>query len=152
MRKKENEITEKSDIEAVIHKSLVCRLGLSDGNMPYIVPVCFGYHNDALYVHGSLEGMKIDFLRKNQNVCFELDVDTEIIEAEKACDWGIKYRSVIGFGKASFIEDGDEKRRALDIIMNHYSNRSFEFPQAVLYKTAVIKVEITYMTGKQSGF
>ncbi len=152
MRKKENEIIEKSAIEEVIHKSPVCRLGLSDGNMPYIVPVCFGYHNDALYVHGSLEGMKNDFIRKNQNVCFELDVDTEIIEAEKACDWGITYRSVIGFGTASFIEDGDEKRKALDIIMNHYSGRSFEFPETVLDKTAVIKVEITSMTGKQSGF
>lgn len=74
MRRKEKEITEQSAIEAVIHKSLVCRLGLSDGNIPYIVPVCFGYQGRTIYTHGSLKGKKNDILLKNQNICFEFDM------------------------------------------------------------------------------
>jgi nitroimidazol reductase NimA-like FMN-containing flavoprotein (pyridoxamine 5'-phosphate oxidase superfamily) len=73
-------------------------------------------------------------------------------EAEAACDWGVKFQSVIGFGKASFVEDSDEKRKALDIIMAQYSDKQFEFPENMLKATAVIKVEIGSMTGKQSGF
>lgn len=152
MRRKEKEITEKSAIEAIIHKSVVCHLGLSDGNNPYIVPLCFGYQDRTIYVHGSLKGKKNDIIQKNQNVCFEFDINTEILEAENACDWGMKYQSVIGFGKASFLKDPDEKRKALNIIMSQYSDQPFQFPENALNGTAVIKIEIASMTGKQSGF
>ena len=75
----------------------------------------------------------------------------EIVKAEDACHWSMKYRSVIGFGKAVFLEDLDEKRKVLNIIMSQYSDRSFQFNDAILKKMAVIKVEIESMTGKQSG-
>ena len=150
MRKKEKEITEVSAIEAIIKKSLVCRLALSDGNFPYIVPLCFGYRDRVLYFHGSLKGKKIDIIRKNQNICFEFDINTEIVKAEDACHWSMKYQSVIGFGKAVLLEDLDEKRKALNIIMSQYSNRTFQFNDATLKGTVVIKTEIESMTGKQS--
>ena len=150
MRRKEKEITEASAIEAIIQKSLVCRLALSDGNFPYIVPLCFGYRDKVLYFHGSLKGKKIDIIRKNQNICFEFDINTEIVKAEDACHWSMKYKSVIGFGKAVLLEDLDEKRKALNIIMSQYSDRTFQFNDANLKGTVVIKVEIESMTGKQS--
>ena len=150
MRKKEKEITEASAIEAIIKKSLVCRLALSDDNFPYIVPLCFGYRDRVLYFHGSLKGKKVDIIKKNQNICFEFDINTEIVKAEDACHWSMKYRSVIGFGKAQLLEDIEEKRKALNIIMSQYSNGTFEFNDAILKKSGVIKVEIENMKGKQS--
>ncbi len=152
MRRKEKEITEETAIEAIIQKSLVCRLALSDGNFPYIVPLCFGYRDKVLYFHGSLKGKKIDIIRKNQNICFEFDINTEIVKAEDACHWSMKYQSVVGFGKAVLLEDLDEKRKALNIIMSQYSDRTFQFNDATLKGTVVIKVEIESMTGKQSEF
>ncbi|MBW1784228.1 MAG: pyridoxamine 5'-phosphate oxidase family protein [Deltaproteobacteria bacterium] len=151
MRRTEKEIKDKTAIEAIIHKSTVCRLGLSDGYTPYIVPVCFGYQDHTIYVHGSPKGKKIEMIQKNQYVCIEFDINITIVEAERACDWGVKYQSVIGFGKASFLKDRDEKRRALNIIMSQYSEQTFQFPEKVLSKTAVIKIEVDRMTGKQSG-
>ena len=150
MRKKEKEITKKAAIEDIITKSLVCRLALSDDNSPYIVPLCFGYKDKVLYFHGSQKGKKIDIIKKNPMVSFELDTDTEIVKAEDACRWTMKYRSVIGFGKALLLEDIEEKRKALNIIMSQYSDRIFQFDDAILKKMGVIKVEIESMTGKQS--
>jgi len=150
MRKKEKEITEASAIEAIIKKSLVCRLALSDNHFPYIVPLCFGYKDKVLYFHGSQKGKKIDIIKKNPKVCFEFDTSTEIIKAEDACRWTMRYQSAIGFGKAVLLEDTEEKRKALDIIMSQYSGRIFQFDDAILKKTFVIKVEIESMTGKQS--
>jgi len=150
MRINEKEITEESTIESIIKKSLVCRLALSDDNSPYIVPLSFGYRDRVLYFHGSLKGKKIDIIKKNPKVCFEFDTNTEIVKAEDACHWSMKYKSVIGFGKAVLLEDLDEKRKALDIIMSQYSNRTFQFNDATLKGTVVIKVEIENMTGKQS--
>ncbi len=152
MRRKEKEITEKSEIEAVILKSLVCRLGLADDSIPYIVPLSFGYQDNTIYVHSALKGKKITILQKNPNVCFEFDINIDIAENEKACSWGMDYQSVIGFGKASFIEDIEDKRKALNIIIKQYTDKPFQFPESSINGTAVIKIEITSMTGKQSGF
>ncbi|RLC16140.1 MAG: pyridoxamine 5'-phosphate oxidase family protein [Deltaproteobacteria bacterium] len=152
MRRKDKEISNESDIKAIIEKTSVCRLGMVEGNKPYIVPLCFGYSDNALYFHGALKGKKIDLIRGNPNVCFEFDLLTETIESDNACDWSMKYQSIIGFGKASFIESLDEKRNAISIIMRQYSERSFQFPENQLKATAVIKVEIESLTSKQSGF
>ena len=151
MRRSEKEITDKLAIGKIINASLVCRLALSDGNQPYIVPLCFGYQDRTLYFHSALEGKKIDILKKNNRTCFEFDVNSEIIKAEKACKWGMKYQSVIGFGKAVLIENIAEKKKALNIIMNHYSDRDFQFTDKAIKKIAVIKIEIEGMTGKHSS-
>ena len=151
MRRQDKEIQNESEIKAIIKKSGVCRLGMINGNNPYIVPLCFGYHDNVLYFHSSLKGKKIDILQKNPNVCFEFDLITEPVESENPCNWSVKYQSVIGFGKAVFIENLDAKHKALSIIMAQYSKRQFQFTENKLKVTSVFKVEIESMTGKQSG-
>ena len=74
------------------------------------------------------------------------------MESESACKWGMKYRSVIGFGKASFIDDPESKQRALDIIMQHYSDKPFSFAEGEVKKTAIVKIDIESMTGKKAGY
>ncbi len=150
MRRKEREITDRTEIERIIQKALVCRVGLSDGDSPYVVPVCFGFKDDTLYFHSAQEGKKIEILRKNNKVCFEMDIDTKLIEGEKGCDWGIQYTSIIGFGRASFIEDIEEKKKALQVLLEHYSDKSYEFPEPSLGQVAVIKIQVESMTGKKT--
>jgi nitroimidazol reductase NimA-like FMN-containing flavoprotein (pyridoxamine 5'-phosphate oxidase superfamily) len=149
--KQEKEIFKISAIEAIIKKALICRLGLSDGENPYIVPLSFGYQDKALYFHSAAKGKKIDIIRKNPRVCFEIDINSEIIKAEDACKWGMRYQSVIGYGKAVLLQSADEKRKALKIIMSQYSDRPHHFIEKKVQKAAVIKVEIEEMTGRQSG-
>lgn len=152
MRRKDKAIHNLAAIEAIIGKSLVCRLALAEDDRPYVVPLCFGYQNNTLYFHTSPEGAKLEILKKNSNVCFEFDIDHEVLRDEKACNWSMRYRSVIGFGKASFVDSRKEKRRGLDLIMAHYGARSSEYPESAIDNTVVIKVEIERMTGKVSGY
>ena len=152
MRGKDKEITDRKMIDSIIKESKVCRLALSEDDRPYIVPLSFGYDGTALYFHGALEGKKIDILRKNSNVCFEFDNDGEPIQSDKGCDWSVRYKSVIGYGKARLLEDMDSKLRALDIIMKRYSGKSFAYPEKTVEKTAVIRVDIETVTGKMSGY
>ncbi|MGW8222537.1 MAG: pyridoxamine 5'-phosphate oxidase family protein [Syntrophobacteria bacterium] len=152
MRRNDKEIHDRDAVEAIIRDSLVCRLALSDENRPYVVPLCFGYRDNALYFHSSPEGKKIEILRKNGNVCFEFDIDQEVVQDEKPCKWTMNYRSVIGFGKGSLVENLEEKKKGLDVIMQQYSGRSFEYLQPEIENTVIIKVEIESMTGKESGY
>jgi nitroimidazol reductase NimA-like FMN-containing flavoprotein (pyridoxamine 5'-phosphate oxidase superfamily) len=151
MRKKDREITDQQEIEAILARAQVCRIGMSDGAMPYIVPVNYGYAYNCLYIHSSKKGKKIDILRKNNNVCFEVEVETDLIKADKPCDFSVKFRSVIGFGKAVFVEDYKEKLAALNIIMEHYTGKSdYQFEDKPVELAQIIKVEITSMIGKRS--
>jgi len=150
MRRKDKEITDKDEIIGIMAKAKVCRLAMIDGNNPYIVPLSFGYHDNSLYFHGSLKGKKIDLIQKNPNVCFEFDHLIETVESEKACSWSMKFQSIIGFGKASLLKTIEEKQHALSIIMAQYSSQKYDFPDKRLRATAVIKVRIESMTGKQS--
>ena len=152
MRRTEREIKDKSEIEQIISKAIVCRVAVSDENEPYIIPMCFGFRDGVLFFHSALEGKKIEILKKNNKVCFEMDIDTELVEGEKGCDWGIKYASVIGFGKATFVEDIQEKRNALHILLEHYSNKKFEFSEESLSQVAIIKIQIESLTGKRAVF
>jgi nitroimidazol reductase NimA-like FMN-containing flavoprotein (pyridoxamine 5'-phosphate oxidase superfamily) len=151
LRRKEKEITDKSEIESIIHKSLVCRLGLADQEEPYIVPLCFGYDNNTLYFHSAQNGKKIEVLKRNNRVCFEFDIEPEVQAGKTACAWGMRYRSVIGYGKASFIDDPEEKRKAICMIMGQYTEGNFDFSEKAFQETLVIKVDIQSMTGKKSN-
>jgi len=150
LRRSKDEIKERAEIDAIIRKSRVCRLGLCDGEEPYIVPLCFGYDGKALYFHSATEGRKIDVIRKNNRVCVEFDIPGEMKESEQGCVWGITYRSVIGFGAAEIVDDGEAKREALAILMAQYSDKNYTFPDDLVTKTAVIKVIIARITGKQA--
>jgi len=151
--KKDKEIKDKRLIESIIKKATVCRIALSENNVPYIVPLSFGYQDNCLYFHSAPEGRKIDIIKQNNNVCFELDIDCELVKkSQDPCSWSMKYYSVIGFGKAFFVDELEEKRKALNIIVGHYSSDLYEYPVNEVNKVAIIKVEIESMTGKRSGY
>jgi len=155
MRRSDKEINDNETIEYILDEALICRIGLCDNNKPYIVPMNFAYKDNSLYLHSAMEGRKIEILRENNDVCFELDIQNELLESEMACDWGMKYYSVIGFGKGYFIEDDQEKKHILDIFMKKYARNSlkkFEYSSNALQKTLIIKVEIEEVTGKKSGY
>ena len=152
MRRKEKEITNITEIEAIIQKAEVCRLGLAVENTPYIVPVFFGYEDNCLYVHCGKEGRKLDMIRQNNTVCFEMEVDTKITNRHKpACQWSSAYRSVIGYGSAFILENFQEKKLALDVIMRHYSDRtSFEYQKKAVEEVVIIKIIVDQISGKKS--
>ena len=153
MRKKEKEITDINEIERIIKRAVCCRIGLVDGEEPYVVPVSFGYERNALYFHGALEGRKVELIKKSNQICFEVDTNVEVKKSEKPCSWTMKYRSVMGVGRAYFLESDEEKIHGLTVIMRQYTEGDdFSFPKAMLDRTLVVRVDIRSITGKQFGY
>jgi uncharacterized protein len=155
MRRKDREIEDRAELESIIDAATVCRLAMSEDDRPYNVPLCFGYKDGNLYFHSAEEGKKLDVLRVNNCVCFEMDIDHELVRADYPCESEMKYRSVIGFGQASFVNGIEEKRMAQDIITCHYSEENAEgayvYPEQKLARTVIIKVKIDSLTGKKFG-
>ena len=74
-----------------------------------------------------------------------------IINTGIPCNWKNSYSSVIGFGKAEIIENYNEKVKALNAIIDHYSpGTKYEFQKENVSRTAIIKIEIEEITGKKS--
>jgi uncharacterized protein len=148
MRKKEREITDRGVLEELLRRCKICRLGLYDGEWPYVVPVNYGYANGSLYVHSSLKGRKMEILRAHPRVCFEVDLDVEVVGGARPCDYTAHYKSIIGFGQAVLLEDEAGKLEGLRAIMRHYGGPTEGFRPEVVPKTAVIRIDIVSMTGK----
>lgn len=157
MRRKDREITEPAEILALIDKCKVCRLGLSENDQPYIVPLNFGYTFEGqvltLFFHSAHEGKKIGLMRQNRRACFEIDCDHQLIETETACGHGFLFSSVIGFGTVSFINEAAEKTRALNILMKHQTGKDipYRYTEAELNAVCVYKMDVDSFTGKRKS-
>jgi len=149
MAYKITKITDIDRIEEVIEKAPICRLGLVDGDEPYVIPVCFGYERGALYFHSNLKGHKVEIIKNNNKVCFEMDMDIELEKSEDPCDWVMKGKSVVGSGKATILEDDQEKTYALGLIMRHYGKGDFKYSEAALASVLVARIDISSIAGKQ---
>jgi uncharacterized protein len=153
MRRNDREIKEISEIEDIISRSDVCRIAFAENNTPYIVTMNFGYSGGdepCLYFHCAPRGRKLDMMRKNNLVCFEMDTDHKIYGGEKGCDWGMNFSSIVGFGKLSVIGKPEEKIKGLDIIMAHYSDsKNFTYDEKVMSGTTVLKLEILEISCKR---
>ncbi|NTV45814.1 MAG: pyridoxamine 5'-phosphate oxidase family protein [Chlorobiales bacterium] len=152
MRRKDREIIERSEIDAILGSTTVMNLAMSDNNVPFLVPLFFAYDGNALFFHSASAGTKIGILKRNNVVCFEVSVDQGFIESDHFCDFEAKHRTVIGFGRASFIEDEAEKVRILDTIVARFSDKKFGYPKANLKNTEVIRIDIESIKGKRHGF
>jgi hypothetical protein len=152
MRRTQNEITDPKIIEDILSGSDVCRIAMIENNRPYIVPLNYGYKNNTLYFHSSELGKKIELLKADNKVCFEIELFSQVTKKENPCDWSTKYRSVIGYGTIEFITGSREKRNGLDIIMAHYGKKDKNtYPDSIIEKVMILKLKIEEITGKQSG-
>jgi len=152
MRRNDKKIESREQIDEVIRASNVCRIAYANGNIPYITPVSFGYDGEAIYIHSAEEGKKIDFLRKNNYICFEFESDVSTVTDEKvACKWTATFKSVIGYGRMVQLTNDGQKEYALNEIMKQYSGKSWEFNEKSLQNVALWKIEIDELSGKQSS-
>ena len=152
MRRSEKEIVDQSRIEAIINRALVCRVALCDDAQPYVIPVNFGYNDGCLYIHSAPEGKKLDILRRNPKVAFEVDIDHALVAGNEPCSYTFNYRSVVGFGTAAILHNPSEKRKGMDAIVSHYAGSNGIYPEDALAKVTVVRIEISSMTGRQTGY
>jgi len=155
LRRKDKEITDVDEKLNIIKKCKVCRLGLSENNAPYIIPLNYGYNFEkntlTLFFHSAAEGKKLEIIKNNNNACFEIDCETKLIEAEKACNYGYAFKSIIGFGKIIVLENETEKINGLNLIMKHQTEKEtvYNFTHDDVKNVCVYKMIVETFTGKQ---
>lgn len=146
MINKKKEVTDLKIIDGILKEANWCQLAMADGDQPYIIPLNYGYFDNALYIHCATKGMKLDLIRRNPKVAFNITLDAEYLEGLLT----MRYRSVNGTGKAYIIEDEEGKREALNHLTGHFGAEPAHHSPESLKTIVMIKVEIESTTCKIS--
>ena len=152
MTKRERQVTDKNQILRILDTAKVLHLGLAVNNEPYVVPMNYGYTEEdgklVLYLHSALQGRKLDMIRENPRVFFELECDQAPFEGEKPCQYGLVYSSVMGRGTAGIVENVEEKKKAMAILMKTQTQKEFSFDDKLVSIVAVIRIDVAEYTAK----
>ncbi len=153
MTRREQQVTDINEIIEILEKSKVVHIGMIDGDEPYVVPMNYGYTlvdgKLTLYLHGARRGRKIDVLRENPKVFFEMCCDITPFEGEVACKYGITYASIMGRGVATLVDDVEEKKKALSTLMKTQVNKDFTFDDKLTTVVSIIRIDTLEITAKK---
>jgi len=154
MRRKDREVTDINGIEEILLQCKTCHVAMVDDGEPYVVPLSYGYriidgNTLELYFHSAMEGRKIDILKQNNKVCFEMAFEGTPIHSETPCNSGYYFASIIGFGEVIFIEDSNEKCKMLSIMFKHQAGKDVSFTADQAKNVCVYKIISTNFTGKR---
>jgi len=154
MRRKDRELTEISEIEKIFYQCKTCHVAMVDNGAPYVVPLSYGFkmlddNTLELYFHSASEGRKLDILKKNNKVCFDIAYEGEPVFAEIPCNSGYYFASIIGNGEVVFIDDINKKCEALSIMFKHQSGREIAFTACQTENICVFKIISSDFTGKR---
>jgi nitroimidazol reductase NimA-like FMN-containing flavoprotein (pyridoxamine 5'-phosphate oxidase superfamily) len=153
LRRRDKEIANYTEVEGLLSNALVGRLGTCFNNIPYITPVNFIYDKNKIYFHSAHEGRKIENIKHNQQVCFEIDEFISIIPGMRMpCGSRTKYKSVIVFGDIRTVVDIDEKTVALNKLIEKYAPEAPRLPHSsdAANRTNVLAIDVKEITAKQS--
>lgn len=132
----------------------VCYVGMSDNNMPYVLPFNFARDGETIYLHSAPEGKKIKIIEKNNQLCLSFSTDHKMYFQHEnvACSWGMLFRSVLAWGAVEYLEDLKDKEQCLNLFMQKYSGKSdFKYSLPALKNVKVMKINLTKITGKKRG-
>ncbi len=154
MRKKKLEIQDPQKIREILDGGQVCHIAMHDEPYPYLVVMNYAveYAGDKtrLYFHCADEGKKLDLIRKNPNVCFEIHRDEVLDYNEPRQRCTMFYESVTGFGHMR-IAKPEEKKAILDALMAHYYGEVKAYNDAAIPRTTCLILDVDSMTGKKKA-
>ena len=94
------------EIDEILSQHYVGRIGCHAEGITYVVPISYAYHDGYIYAR-TFEGMKIDIMRQNPNICFEVDY------VPAMANW----KSVIAWGQYEELPDKEDRNNALRILL-----------------------------------
>lgn len=142
-------------VHAILDEGYVCHLGFVRDGAPVVLPTLYGRVGERLYVHGSTGSRPLRMTGKADPglpVCLTVTHVDALILARSAFHHSINYRSVVVHGLAYDVTDPDEKRTALDALVDHVvPGRAADSRPAnkkELAATAVIRLDLNEVSAK----
>lgn len=139
-------------IAQILDEGLVCQVGFVVEGRPIVIPTAYGRRGDKVYIHGASASRMLKSLLTGIDICFTVTLLDGLVLARSAYHHSMNYRSVVLFGKAENVTDGDEKMTALKAFTEHVMKGRWDEvrspnPQE-LAATCVLALPITEASAK----
>ena len=152
LTKRECLVTDPEQIRHILDSGKVLHLGLSVNDEPYVVPMNYGYALEdgklVVYLHSAVRGRKLEMLQTNPKVFFSIDCDRMPFEGRVPCQYGMVYSSIMGRGTAAIVEDVEEKKRAMTLLMKTQTGKDFTFEDRLVTIVTVVRIDVAEYTAK----
>jgi len=153
MQRKDREITDSHELMEILKRGKYATISMCRENEPYIVTLNYGYdeNNNSLYFHCAKSGLKIDFINENPHVCGAIIEDLGYMTDE--CEQ--KYRSVVFWGEMFFVENLEEKKHGIDVLINHLEQNPGKVKEKSIkseqrYKdVGILRLDVKELIGKK---
>lgn len=145
-------LTEEKSLR-LIRSAVYGRLATCDADhQPYITPINFVLIEKQIYFHCGFEGRKIENLRYNPAVCFEVSRHGKLYAAPNAKNFSMRFWSVLVFGTANPVTDRERKLSVMNQLMEKYASNYEYFPMTLddMISCNLIEIQIETITGKVS--
>lgn len=110
---------DRETVHAILDEGLVCHLGFATAEGPCVIPTLYAREGDVLYLHGSPASRMLRTLARGAPACASVTHVDGLVLARSAFHHSMNYRSAVVFGRAREIEDLEERRHALQVIVEH---------------------------------
>jgi uncharacterized protein len=110
---------DRATVDAILDEALVCHVAFVDDGQPYIIPSTYARQGDRLVIHGSAASRMVKVLAAGAPACVTVTLLDGLVLARSEFHHSMNYRSVVVLGRASEIVEPDDKRRALEAIVEH---------------------------------
>lgn len=139
-------IEDMDEIGALLNRAPFGVLSMTDGDSPYAVPLNMVWEDGYFYMHSGFKGLKMDILRKNPKVALTFVPEASFVlrNDSSACGASMNFVSICVSGTAEVLSEGSSptlRRDWLMKIVKHYGLAELPMDDAVLAKTAVLRVK-----------
>lgn len=139
------------EIRELLSRASAGRLGMCKSNEPYVVPVCFVYQDCKIFFHSAFEGKKMDFMRANPTVCFQVD-EHSLASSSKPCKFTMHYLSAVATGRVRFLTDSNEKLKILKLLVGKYADANLAdlLNEKKTRRVEIGEIAVTEISGKKN--
>lgn len=144
-------MTPKERMEAILREEMVGHLGLAVGGEVYVVPINYTYSEGRVLFHCALTGRKLDMIRANPRVCFEVSRMQGLPTPHDGDECDAPFESVICWGEARIVGDLEERQEILNAFQARYLHQGEVRPDITMERTrgcGCVEITVTRMTGR----
>jgi nitroimidazol reductase NimA-like FMN-containing flavoprotein (pyridoxamine 5'-phosphate oxidase superfamily) len=157
VRRRDRAVEDEAWLRAKLDGAAFGVLAMADGDQPLVNVNLFGFDADrrALYLHTARLGRTRETIEKNPKVCFVVADMGRLLPADEALEFSVEYESVVVFGRASVVEDGEEVRHGLQLLLDRYAphlrpDRDYRpITSEEVRRTSVFRLDIESWSGKR---
>jgi nitroimidazol reductase NimA-like FMN-containing flavoprotein (pyridoxamine 5'-phosphate oxidase superfamily) len=110
---------DRETVYAILDEGFICHVGFAPEGQPFVIPTGYARVDDKLYIHGSQASRMLKTLSGGVDACVTVTIIDGLVLARSAFHHSMNYRSVVIFGRATLVDDGEEKMSALIALSEH---------------------------------